>query len=99
MRECLAANGLDFADNQLVGLTLKWYTDNQNIARIVHIDSRKEYLQKQDLSLVHYSVSKLTDPSLTEKSDLLSYITDHNDWAISVITFSISWNIYRDLTL
>ena len=53
MRELLAAICLDFTDNQLVGLTLKWYTNNQNVARIVHIDSRKEHLQKQPLQIYH----------------------------------------------
>ena len=38
---------------KLVGLTLKWYTINQNVARIVHIDSRKEHLQKQALQIYH----------------------------------------------
>ena len=41
----------DFADNQISWLTLKWYTDNKNVARIVYIGSRKEHLQKQALQI------------------------------------------------
>ena len=36
-----------------VGLTLKWYANNQNVARVVHRVSRKEHLQKQALQIYH----------------------------------------------
>ena len=75
---------------KLVGLTLKWYTDNQNVARIFHIGSRKEHLQKQALQVYHLCTTQgvkiemeKIPRSLNEKSDLLSHVIDHDDWAIS----------------
>ena len=75
---------------KLVGLTLKWYTNNQNVARIVYIDSRKEHLQKQTLQIYHLCAIQGVNfemewipRSLTETSDVLSHIIDHDDWAIS----------------
>ena len=48
---------------KLLGLTLKWYTDNQNVARKNRSKSQQEgtftEASSADLSLVHHSGSKL----------------------------------------
>ena len=65
---------------KLVVLTLKWYTINKNVTRIVHIDSRKEHLQKQALQIYHLCATpgvnlemEWIPRSFTEKSDLHSH--------------------------
>ena len=91
MRELLAVKYVLISlITKLVGLTLKWYTDNQNVARIVHIGSRKEHLQKQALQIYHLCATQgvkmemeWIPRSLNEKSDLLSHVIDHDDWAIT----------------
>ena len=91
MRELLAVKYVLISlITKLVGLTLKWYTDNQNVARIVQIGSRKEHLQKQALQIYHLCATQgvkiemeWIPRSLNEKSDLLSHVIDHDDWSIS----------------
>ena len=48
MREVLAARRVlqSFAP-KLAGLCVKWHTDNQNVARIIDVGSRKSDLQEE----------------------------------------------------
>ena len=48
MREILAVRKVlqSFAP-KLAGLCVKWYTDNQNVARIISVGSRKSGLQSE----------------------------------------------------
>ena len=48
MREILAArNVLQSFAPKLAGLCVKWHTDNQNVARIISVGSRKSGLQSE----------------------------------------------------
>ena len=51
-REILAVNFVLLSlVNQLSGLTVKWFTDNQNVPRIISSGSSKEHLQSEALSI------------------------------------------------
>ena len=83
----LAAKCLDFSDTQITWIN----TEMVYQSRIVHRVSRKEHVQKQVLQIYHLCATQGVNfemewipRSLTEKSDLLSHIINHGDWAISV---------------
>ena len=43
--------------NQLSGLTVKWFTDNQNVPRIISSRSSEEHLQSEALSIFNICCS------------------------------------------
>ena len=91
MREILAVRKVlqSLAPN-LAGLCVKWYTDNQNVARIIDVGSRKSGLQSETERIfeicVHHGISiepEWVPRSSNEQADYLSRIVDFDDWSVS----------------
>ena len=75
---------------KLVGLCVKWHTDNQNVARIIDVGSRKSGLQSEAKRIfeicVHHGISiepEWVPRSSNEQADYLSHIVDFDDWSVS----------------
>ena len=73
---------------------VKWFTDSQNIARIISCGSRKEPLQQTALSIfgtcLKSGISLEVDwvpRASNEKADFISKIVDYDDWAINATVF------------
>ena len=80
--------------NQLAGLTVKWFTDNQNIPNIISCGSSKAHLQSEALSIYYiccnHSISiemEWIPRSENDQADFLSRIYDSDDWGLSWDTF------------
>ena len=78
----------------LSGLTVKWFTDNQNVPRIIECGSSKSHLQCEALSIFQvccaYGISlemEWIPRSENEKADFLSRIYDPDDWGLSFDAF------------
>ena len=78
----------------LPGLTVKWFTDNQNVQRIISSGSSKEHLQSEALSIFNIccyhgiSIDMVWIPrSKNDKADFLSRIYDPDDWGLCWDTF------------
>ena len=75
--------------DKLGGHIIKWYTDNQNVVRIVQCGSRKPHLQDGAMSIYQLCMSngiKLEmawiPRTLNEYADSISRIVDYDDWRI-----------------
>ena len=105
MREILAVRKVlqSFAP-KLAGLCVKWYTDNQNVARIIDVGSRKSGLQSETERIfgicVHHGISiepEWVPRSSNEQADYLIRIVDFNDWSVSPHIFRFSdlkWGLH-----
>ena len=78
----------------LAGHTIKWFTDNQNVVRIVRVGSRRPHLQDGAMSIfevcLQYGVKlemEWIPRTLNEKADYISRIIDHDDWQINPVIF------------
>lgn len=100
MREILAVKFvlLSLLD-QLSGLTVKWFTDNQNVPRIISSGSSKGHLQSEALSIFNICCSRgisiemeWIPRSQNDKADFLSRIYDSDDWGLS-------WNTFQNIDL
>ena len=72
------------------GHTIKWYTDNQSVSRIVEVGSMKEDLQR--LALRIFSMCLLNcitlevewiPRSANDRADFLSRVVDYDDWRVN----------------
>ena len=68
----------------------KWHKDNQNVARIIDVGSRKSGLQSEAKRIfeicVHHGISiepEWVPRSSNEQADYLSRIVDFDDWSVS----------------
>ena len=68
---------------------VRWFTDNQNVVRIITTGSKKPALQKEALAIFSFALSNGVhiDPEWiprdeNQKADLLSRQTDQDDWSI-----------------
>ena len=91
MREILAVRKVlqSFAP-KLAGLCVKWYMDNQNVAHIIDVGSRKPCFQEEaklifKICVLHgISIEPEWVPrSSNEQVDYLSRIVDFDDWFVS----------------
>ena len=80
--------------NQLSGMTVKWFTDNQNVPRIISSGSSKGHLQSEALSIFNIccnhgiSIEMEWIPrSQNDRADYLSRIYDADDWGLSPLSF------------
>ena len=80
---------------KLAGSSIKWFTDNQNVPRILSCGSGKSHLQREALAIFHIcchsSISiemEWIPRELNEQADFLSRIYDADDWGVSDATFS-----------
>ena len=79
----------------LAGSSVKWFTDSQNVVRIIEVGSGKTELQEMAYSIfalcVEHGISLKVDwvpRSLNDKADHLSRIIDYDDWALSDYLFN-----------
>ena len=94
-RELLAVlHGLTQFREILKGSSLNWYTDAQNVARIVRRGSPKPYLA--NLAVAIYHITSQQDINLNmiwvprdqnEEADFWSRVRDFDDWGISSVWF------------
>ena len=95
MRELIAVrNVLQSFSSKISGLTVKWFTDNQNVARIQEVGSGKRHLQNEALNIFYIcSSSGITiEPawiprSENDRADYFSRIVDKDDWLINPSIF------------
>ena len=85
--------------DQLSGLTVKWFIDNQNVPRIVSSGSSKGHLQSEALSIFTIccsrgiSIEKEWIPrTRNDKADFLNRVCDSDDWGLS-------WNTFQNIDL
>ena len=93
------ALGLESFLHLLQGHTIKWYTDNQGVSRIVEVGSIKEELQC--IALRIFSMCLLNNirlevewipRSTNDRADFLSKIIDYDDWRVKSEYFLIAKN-------
>ena len=95
MRELLAVrNVLQSFSSKISRLTVKWFTDNQNVARMLEVGSGKRHLQNEALNISYIcSSSGITLESAwiprseNDRADYLSRIVDKDDWLINPSIF------------
>ena len=74
---------------------VRWFTDNQNVARILQVGSRQ--LQLQEVAMMIFSLTVLYQIRLepewiprekNERADYLSRIVDLDDWLLNPVIFA-----------
>jgi hypothetical protein len=80
---------------KLGGSRVRWFTDNQNVAHILQVGSKKGELHAIALKIfslaVHYSIQlepEWIPRELNEKADLLSRVIDVDDWFLNPAIFA-----------
>jgi hypothetical protein len=80
---------------KLLNVRVRWFTDNQNVARILLVGSKKPWLQEVALKVFSLSVQfqiKLEPEwiprELNERADFLSRIIDYDDWQLNPVVSS-----------
>ena len=73
---------------------VRWFTDNQNVVRIVHCGSKKPVLQQEALAIFEASVGARIrlEPEWIPReenqiADYISRITDYDDWSLNPMIF------------
>ena len=86
---------LDSLGHRLTNSRVRWFTDNQNVARILEVGSRKFDLQCEVVNVfnlmlkyqIHIEPSWIPREQ-NEYADYLSRIVDYDDWQLNPIIFS-----------
>ena len=85
---------LEAMAKKLANARVRWFSDNQNVARILLVGSRKPHLQSIALKIFSLSVRShiKIEPEwiprqLNVKADLLSRIVDFDDWRLNPEVF------------
>ena len=81
--------------NQLSGTTVKRFTDNQNVPRIISSGSSKGHLQSKALFIFNICCNygiliemEWIRRSQNDQADYLSRIYDQDDWCLSLFLFT-----------
>ena len=81
--------------SKLAGHRVKWFTDNQNVVRIVQVGSKRQHLQSIALSIFVACFQQgirldmeWIPCSLNDKADYISRIHDFDDWKINPQIFA-----------
>ena len=82
--------------HKLENQRVRWFTDNQNVVRIIQVGSRKENLQVEALEIFNLAKRHniILEPEWIPReenwtADYLSRIIDYDDWGLSYKAFSI----------
>ena len=74
---------------------VRWFSDNQNVVRIMEVGSKKPQLQEEALAVFSIATQNLVriEPqwilqSENQKADYLSRLQDTNDWKIQPLVFA-----------
>ena len=85
--------------DKLSGFSVKWFTDNRNVALILNIGSKKPHLQHEILQIFNICYPRSIGIDIewiprteNEQSDYLSKMYDDNDWGISDTLFLLFGN-------
>ena len=80
--------------DKLSGFSVKWFTDNRNVALILSIGSKRPHLQHEILQIFNICYPRSIGIDIewiprteNEQSDYLSKMHDDNDWGISDTLF------------
>ena len=80
---------------KLSNYRVRWFTDNQNVVRILQVGSRKPDLHAVALKVfalaIQYQIRlepEWVPRELNEKADFLSRIVDHDDWFLNPSVFA-----------
>ena len=80
---------------KLMNFLVRWFTDNQNVARILLVGSKMALLQATALKIFSLSVQyqirfepQWIPRGLNERADYLSRIIDYDDWQLNPLVFS-----------
>ena len=80
---------------KLMNFRVRWFTDNQNVARILLVGSKTALLQATALKIFSLSVQyqirlepEWIPRGLNERADYLSRIIDYDDWQLNPLVFS-----------
>ena len=81
---------------QLKNHIIRWFTDNQNVVRIIQVGSRNKVLQAEALDIYKTAIRQniVLEPELIPReqnwvADYLSLIVDYDDWGLSPKVFQI----------
>lgn len=87
---------LESVASKLRNHRVRWFTDNQNVVRIIQVGSRKQNLQLEAVRIFRLSIDfsiKLEPEWIprehNEIADYLSRIIDYDDWGINQTVFSL----------
>ena len=87
---------LESLANKLRNHRVRWFTDNQNVVRILTTGSRKPALQREALAIFQRSVSSgiRIEPEwipreANQQADFLSRIIDKDDWSLHPALFKM----------
>ena len=82
-------NVLESLASMLLNQRVRWFIDNQNVARILTVGSRKPALQQEVMAIFRLSVSAKVriEPEwipreANQQADFLSRIVDKDDWSL-----------------
>ena len=85
---------------------VRWFTDNQNVVRILQVGSRKEHLQKVALDVFSLSMNnhihlepEWIPRELNEQADYLSRIIDFDDWKLDPAVFGVLEQVWGPHTV
>ena len=85
---------------------VRWFTDNQNVVRILQVGSRKEHLQKVALDVFSLSMNnhihlepEWIPRELNERADYLSRIVDYDDWKLNPVVFGVLEQVWGPHTV
>ena len=86
---------LESFQSKLKNKRVHWFTDNQNVVRIVQCGSKQPSLQIEALGIFSACVSnniriepECIPRELNELADYYSYIVDYNDWMLNYAIFN-----------
>ena len=89
-------NVLESLAKMLLNQRVRWFTDNQNVVRILTVGSHKPALQQEAVAIFQLSVSsKIRIESewipreANQQADFLSRIVDKDDWSLHPDLFQI----------
>lgn len=86
---------LESIAGKLSNMRVRWFTDNQNVTRILLVGSRKEHLQKEALDIFRLTIAHniALEPEWVPRdenkvADYLSRIIDYDDWSLNTVCFT-----------
>ena len=92
--------------SKLSGSSTTWFTDNQNVPRILTCGSGKTLLQSEALDIYHICVNneisiemEWIPRNLNDPADYLSRLFDPDDWGLSLDSFRFIDNVWGPHTV
>ena len=82
---------------------VRWFTDNQNVVRVVQYGSKKPDLQTEALAifstcLQQHNIIKI-EPDQNEQADYISRLVDYDDWMLNPEIFHLLDAMWRPHTI